>query len=221
MEKLIKTKTGHHFYIKDTPGSLGTIIAVHGLTGNHKQLYHYQQAFYNKYRFITYDVRGRGNSDQTSANTSIYTHANDLINLIEELDIKRPILMGYSMGAYISAIVASRLKNIEALILLDGVGTADDVSRELVLPSLKRLEKVFESPKEYVNEVEFLYKNLLVDWNDLIAEMVAYDIKQMDTGWIHKSDTKLIEQDFESFYTFNHDEVCTKIIVPTLLYIAK
>lgn len=208
------------FCIHETTGKQGTIIAVHGLTGNHKQFYHYQKAMTDKYRFISYDIRGRGNSDPLSDDTSIFTHAEDLIDLIETLDIKRPILMGYSMGAYICALVASQLPQVEALILLDGAGEADDTSRQLVLPSLKRLSKVYSSEKEYVDEVQGLYTNLQVQWNDTLAEIVKYDIKKEDQGWRHKSDPALIEQDFESFYMFDPNNVCTKIQCETFLLIA-
>lgn len=220
MEQYITVKKGRTFLVYDTPGELGTIIAVHGLTGNHKQFYHYQKAFTGKYRFISYDVRGRGNSEQTSKDTSIYTHADDLIELIEELGIKRPILMGYSMGAYISAIVASRLSDVEALILLDGAGEADDMTRQLVLPSLNRLKKVFPSVQEYVHEVKGLYTNLRVNWNETIEEIVKYDMKKIDSGWRHKSESSFIKQDFETFYTFKQEETCSKIKATTLLFIA-
>ncbi len=220
MEQYIKTKKGYTFYINDTPGEQGTIIAAHGLTGNHKQMYHYQKAFSGKYRFISYDILGRGNSDKALKETSIFTHAKDLIDLIEILGIERPILMGYSMGAYICSLVASRLPEVEALILLDGAGDADDTSKQLVLPSLKRLSKVYSIAQEYIQEVKTLYTDLKVKWNDTMSEIVNYDIKKIVNGWTHKSDPALIEQDFESFYTFKQEEVCPKISTKTLLFIA-
>src|SRR5690625_6337800 len=103
LDNYITTEGGYTFYVRDTPGEQGTIVAVHGLTGNHKQFYHFQKSLAGKYRFISYDIRGRGKSDSASSETSIFTHAEDLVKLIETLNIKRPILMGYSMGAYICA----------------------------------------------------------------------------------------------------------------------
>jgi len=217
---MITTKKGQTFCINETAGEQGTIIAAHGLTGNHKQFYHFQKAFTEKYRFISYDIRGRGNSDPALAETSIFTHAEDLIELIKTLKIERPILMGYSMGAYICALVASRLPQVEALILLDGAGEADETSKQLVLPSLKRLEKFYRSEQEYVKEVKKLYTNLNVHWNDTLAKIVTYDIKKTNQGWKHKSDPKLIEQDFETFYTFKPEQVGSEISCDTFLLIA-
>ena len=220
MRQYLTLKSGHTLCIHDTPGDQGTIIAVHGLTGNYKQLEHFQEAFTGRYRFISYDVRGRGNSDPASTDTSIRAHAEDLLELVETLDIKAPILMGYSMGAYICAWVASKLTQVKALILLDGAGEPDETSRKLVLPSLKRLEGVYPSEQKYVSEVKELYTKLGVSWNDVLAENVKYDVKQIDTGWEHKSESLLIEQDFESFYSFMPTEVCSRITCKTFLLIA-
>lgn len=216
----ITTKRGYTFHVYDSPGKRGTIIAVHGLTGNHQQFHYYQKALAGKYRFISYDVRGRGNSSQASKDSSIHLHADDLIEIIEKMEIERPILIGYSMGAYICAIAASRLSNIAALILLDGGGEADEQSRQLVLPSLKRLQKVYQSKKQYVDEVKDLYINLRINWNDRLADILKYEIKKIAGGWQHKSSSDLIEQDFESFYMFDHKKIYANIKVNTLLVIA-
>ena len=216
----VKTKKGRTFCIYETPGDQGTIIAAHGLTGNHKQMYHYQKALTGKYRFISYDILGRGDSDAAIKETSIFSHADDLIDLIETLEIERPILMGYSMGAYICSIVASRLPQVEALILLDGAGEADETSRQLVLPSLNRLSKVYSSEQEYIDEVKRLYRSLKVQWKDTLEDIVKYEIKKIEKGWTHKSDPDLIEQDFESFYLLNPEKVFPKVSSETLLFIA-
>lgn len=221
MKKYIKTKNGRTFCVNETFGENGTIIAAHGLTGNHKQFYHFQKALEGKYRFISYDILGRGNSDEALEGTSIFTHAEDLIDLIETLEIEQPILMGYSMGAYICSIVASQLSQIKKLILLDGAGRADETTRQLVLPSLGRLSKVYASPEEYTAEVGTLYQNLKVHWNETLEEIVQYDIKKIEEGWTHKSNRDLIEKDFNSFYQFEPKRTLPKITAKTLLFIAR
>lgn len=220
MDKMIKTKKGSSFQIYDTPGAQGTVIAVHGLTGNHRQLRYYQEALSPDSRFVSYDLRGRGNSGPAAEDTSIFTHAEDLLDLIESLGIKRPILMGYSMGAYICALAASRLE-AGALVLLDGAGEADDDTRQLVLPSLGRLKKTYPTPEHYVEEAKALYTRLNIDWNDHMEETVKYEIKKEGETWRHKSDPVAIEQDFESFYSFIPEKVLPLITCPTFLLIAE
>ncbi|MFS0643646.1 alpha/beta fold hydrolase [Siminovitchia sp. 179-K 8D1 HS] len=220
MGTYITTKKGRIFYIHDTPGNKGTIIGVHGLTGNHKQLHYVQEALSGAYRFISYDIRGRGNSGPANTNSSIAAHAEDLLDLIDTLRVERPILLGYSMGGYISALVASRLPGVEALVLLDGAGLADHGTRELVLPSLERLEKAYSTPEQYVEEARNLYSNLQIDWNEHLEEIARYEIKVEEGIWRHKSDRACIEQDFESFYDFQPDQIFPLISCPVFLLIA-
>ncbi|WP_158735944.1 alpha/beta fold hydrolase [Alteribacillus sp. YIM 98480] len=221
MGEYLTTKSGRTLYIHDTPGGdRGTIIAAHGLTGNHKQLHYYQEAFLENYRFISYDILGRGNSDKADPDTSIYTHTDDFIDLIKTLKIERPILMGYSMGAYICAITASRLSNVEALILLDGAGEANETTRDLVIPSLSRLEKSYSSQEAYVKETKNLYQNLNIHWDSKLEEIARYEVKQDGSQWTHKSDYALTKQDFESLYSFDPRTVCSSISCETLLIIA-
>ncbi|VEF46815.1 alpha/beta hydrolase fold protein [Bacillus freudenreichii] len=219
MGQYVTTKKGHTFSIHETPGELGTIIGSHGLTGNHKQLHYYQEAL-SDYRFISYDILGRGNSDAAPADSSIDTHADDLLDLIDTLEIEHPILLGYSMGAYISAIAASRLERTEALILLDGAGEADEATKKLVLPSLDRLKKTFASPDHYAQEAIKLYTSLGIDWGSHMEEVVRYEIKEDGGAWRNKSDPDTIARDFESFYTFQAEDVLARVNCPVFLLTA-
>lgn len=219
MGQYVTTKKGRTFYIHETPEERGTIIGSHGLTGNHKQLHYYQKAL-SDYRFISYDILGRGNSDPAPKDSSIDTHADDLLDLIDTLKIEHPILLGYSMGAYISAIAASRLDGAEALILLDGAGKADEATRKLVLPSLDRLKKTFASPDHYAQEAKKLYTGLGVDWGPHMEEVVRYEIKEDGGTWRNKSDPDTIARDFESFYTFQPEDVLAQIDCPVFLLTA-
>ncbi|MFT4413694.1 alpha/beta hydrolase [Fredinandcohnia humi] len=212
---------GRKLQILDTPGEKGTILAIHGLTGNHKNLEFYRRALAGQYRFISIDLRGRGNSSETDPTTSIEQHADDVIGLIETLQIKSPILLGYSMGAYITAVVASVLKDTKALILLDGAAKASDHQRQIIAPSLGRLSKKFETMESYVNEVKEIYTRLGVEWNEVVRESVEYEIKPWDGYWKHKSDEEQIVKDFESFYSFDPKMICSQIECKTLLVICK
>lgn len=220
MGHYVTTEKGKTLYLHDSPGDQGTIIAVHGLTGNHHQFKYFQRVFSEKYRFISYDICGRGNSDPATAETSIYTHAEDLIDLIRTLKIENPILLGYSMGAYITAIAASRLSNVAGLLLLDGAGKADETTWDLVLPSLNRLKRTYSSKEEYVDETRKLYTNLNIEWTDKLEEIASYEIKQEGNGWKHKSNPALVEQDFKSFYSFRPEETLPSITCDTYLLIS-
>ncbi|MCG7334910.1 alpha/beta hydrolase [Sporosarcina sp. ACRSM] len=205
--------------IQETPGHKGTIIAVHGLTGNHKTFYHYRKLLEGDYTFISYDLRGRGNSSPADENTSLFKHAEELKTFIEMKKIEKPILMGYSMGAYICALVASEVE-VSGLILLDGAGTTEERQRELIIPSLSRLNKSYRSADDYVAQTRDIYASLNVEWDAAVEEITRYEVKETPDGWRHKSEASAMEKDFNSFYDFHPIPVFEKIICPTLLVIA-
>jgi pimeloyl-ACP methyl ester carboxylesterase len=208
---------GRYFQIVDYPGEKGTIIALHGLTGTHKNMLHYAQNLQGDYRFIACDLRGRGDSSGMDDVPSIFSHAEDIEELISILGIKDPILLGHSMGAFISAIVASELPSVKGLVLLDGAARMSGRQHEIVRPSLGRLRKTYESKRAYVEELKQLYKRLGIKWTDAVQEIVEYEIHGTGNGWMHKSANENIEEDFASFDFFNPIEVMGKIACKTLL----
>ncbi|QQK74397.1 alpha/beta hydrolase [Salicibibacter cibarius] len=220
MERNLTIKDNIHLHISESRGGDTTVILVHGLTGNHKQMYYYQEKLAEDFTVISYDIRGRGDSSPASENTSIFTHAEDLQALIETLNIQNPILVGYSMGGYICALVASKLENVEKLVLLDGAGAVDDTQRELIAPSLKRLEKDYPSAEAYINETKNVYEKLAVDWDDITEAAARHEVMLVNDYWEHKSNVYLIRQDFESFYDFPAEGVFMAIQCKTMLVIA-
>lgn len=205
--------------VYDTPGDKGTIIAVHGLTGNHKTFIQYRKYLAQDYRFISYDLRGRGDSSPADEETSLFQHTEDLKTFIKENKIDRPILMGYSMGAYICGQIASEI-DVKALILLDGAGTTEQRQRALIVPSLSRLEKTYESVDDYVNQTRKIYDSLHVKWDADVEEITRYEVKKTADGYRHKSEASAMEKDFNSFYQFKPSEVFKNITCPIFLVIA-
>ncbi|MCM3733835.1 alpha/beta hydrolase [Fictibacillus nanhaiensis] len=208
------------FEIKEYPGEKGTILAIHGLTGNHKNLHYYAETLSGEYRFISIDLRGRGNSSPMDDSPSIFKHASDVIQIINALNIEDPILIGHSMGAYISALVGSMDPRVKGIILLDGGGKADETQRDQIKPSLSRLSKDYESPEDYVEETKVIYSKLGIQWNPELEENARYEVKEQNGMWKHKSDPKLIAEDFESFYDYEPKSVCSKVDCDTLLVVA-
>lgn len=217
----IKEMNGRQLQIADYAGEKETIIAIHGLTGTHKNMHYYAEALKGEHRFIAVDLRGRGNSSGLSSAPSIFNHATDIIDLIKELNIENPILMGHSMGAFISAIVASKLAFIKGLILLDGAAEMSNHQRDIVKPSLGRLTERFDSKEAYVEKVKSLYDRLGVAWTPALQKIVGYEVHLVDNFWEHKSAGEKILEDFESFYLFNPKEVMSEIDCQALLVYAR
>ncbi|WP_370636141.1 alpha/beta fold hydrolase [Lactobacillus sp. S2-2] len=104
------------------PNSHKVIILLAGI-GSSKVIWENQISVLleKDYRVINLDARNQGDSQRTKKGTRISKHAVDLKELISDLDIKNPILMGNSMGAatiyaYISLFGT---KNIKGVISID------------------------------------------------------------------------------------------------------
>lgn len=72
------------------------------------------------YEVITYDARGHGRSDAPEIGYSIADRVDDLHDLICELDLENPILLGHSMGVGTVGWMATKYSTLpKGVILVD------------------------------------------------------------------------------------------------------
>lgn len=104
--------------IDDTEEGENALLLIHGLTGNKSTMYPIRDMFKDDYRVITIDTRGHGESTRPEQYT-LDDHANDVHEIIKELNLKKVNILGYSMGSYI-ALRAAEVKcdDIENLVLV-------------------------------------------------------------------------------------------------------
>ncbi len=97
MNKIV-TKDGTQIYYKDW-GSGQPVVFSHGWPLS-SDSWEAQMLFLasNGYRCIAHDRRGHGRSDQSWQGNDMNTYADDLANLIEKLDLKNAVLIGFSAG---------------------------------------------------------------------------------------------------------------------------
>ncbi|GAB2800137.1 alpha/beta hydrolase [Halomonas shantousis] len=112
---------GQHLYYEDTGGHAPAIIFSHGLLMDHRMFEPQVNALSGKYRCITWDERGHGNTAKESIEPfTYYDSANDLAALLEHLDIEKAILVGMSQGGYLSLRCAlTHPERVRALVLID------------------------------------------------------------------------------------------------------
>jgi pimeloyl-ACP methyl ester carboxylesterase len=85
------------------------LVMVHGMTGN-LAVWHLQivPALSEHFRILTYDLRGHGYSDVSPSGYSPDDMAADLLDLLDALEIERPVIVGHSFGADIALYLAAR-----------------------------------------------------------------------------------------------------------------
>ena len=105
-------------------GSGPDVAFIHGIGGN-LATWHFSivPALWDRYRCLTYDLRGHGYSDATETGYTCTQQAEDLVQLMDALEIEQADLVGHSFGADVALYVAylypervRRLILIEALV---------------------------------------------------------------------------------------------------------
>lgn len=103
------------------------IIFIHGLLGSHLNWIKQQQdPQLQRYRLITFDLRGHGLSDkpqQEAAYRDGKRWADDLAAVIDATQARRPLLVGWSLGGAVitNYLAAYGDKNLSGAVYVDGV----------------------------------------------------------------------------------------------------
>jgi pimeloyl-ACP methyl ester carboxylesterase len=85
------------------------LVMIHGITGNLAVWHlHIVPALSEQFRTLTYDLRGHGHSDVPPTGYSPDAMAQDLLELLDTLEIERPVLVGHSYGADVALYFAAR-----------------------------------------------------------------------------------------------------------------
>ena len=97
--------TLHYQQVGDGPD----VVMVHGITGN-LAVWHLQlvPALSDRFRVLTYDLRGHGYSGTPPSGYTPDDMADDLLGLLDALELERPALVGHSYGADITLYFAAR-----------------------------------------------------------------------------------------------------------------
>ncbi|WP_341716231.1 alpha/beta hydrolase [Micromonospora sp. FIMYZ51] len=104
-------------------GSGPDVVMVHGLTGN-LAVWHLRIAslLVDRFRLLTYDLRGHGYSDMPPAGYSLDQMATDLLDLLDALNIERPYVVGHSFGADIALYFAHHHpERVRAVVAIEAV----------------------------------------------------------------------------------------------------
>jgi pimeloyl-ACP methyl ester carboxylesterase len=97
------------------------LVMVHGITGNLAVWHlHIVPALSERFRVLTYDLRGHGYSGAPSTGYSPDDMAGDLLQLLDAIEIERPVVIGHSYGADIALYFAGRYpERVEQIIAIE------------------------------------------------------------------------------------------------------
>lgn len=153
------------------------IVFIHGFTEDHSSFRIQQRVLSKKYKVMTYDLRGHGVSDRVDYGLNMERFALDLRELIEYIELKDVILVGWSMGASIIFEYISKfgVENISKICIVDkgpkvindnnwnlglyhGKYTMEDALKDLTVIKnnwIEFAEKFIKTMAPYFNEKQF------------------------------------------------------------------
>jgi pimeloyl-ACP methyl ester carboxylesterase len=107
-----------HYY-RTGSGSKPALVLSHGITDYGLNWAVLARALESDYDVVMYDARGHGRSDAPPSGYSPQDHAADLLGLIEALGLRRPALLGHSMGATDIAAAVALAPEVPSCVLLE------------------------------------------------------------------------------------------------------
>ena len=118
------------FYVLDKKNNV-PIVFIHGVGLNHKIWEPQINVFENT--FLAYDILGHGETPLSKENLNFDDFSNQLINLIDELDISKIHLVGFSIGSLIARNFATKYdERLESLTLLCSIFNRTEKQQQIV-----------------------------------------------------------------------------------------
>ncbi len=192
------------FYILDKKTNV-PIVFIHGVGLNHKIWEPQINVFENT--FLAYDILGHGKTPLDKENLSFDDFSNQLINLIDELNIRRIHLVGFSIGSLIARNFASKYSDrLESLILLCSIFRRTEKQQQIV-------KDRFELAKKSKN----LSKQALKRWfTDKYLEKNPNTYKKI-SSILEQNSMENFLKIYELFVNHKDDEQFEKIKTKTLI----
>jgi pimeloyl-ACP methyl ester carboxylesterase len=204
-------------------GEQGTsIVFIHGITANAYCFQAFADELAADHRVFAYDLRGRGDSDKPEEGYSIPIHAADLAELIDELGLESPVIVGHSLGAMIALYFAAHYpEKLSKLVLIDAGAELPwksvDEQPAWLAATFSRLGTPIPSFEEYIQRLKSA-PFMGPYWNEYFVAYFQHDIRRNDDGSVvSKGYREGILEDGGNLFENHPEEQWGRVTVPTLL----
>lgn len=115
------------YFVQDTGGDKPAVVFSHGFLMDHEMFAPQLDALRDDYRVITWDMRHHGQTHSTDRPFTISEVADDLALILDQLDVSRATMCGFSFGGWISTRFAlANPSRTTALVVLDSYERMED-----------------------------------------------------------------------------------------------
>lgn len=153
-----------------------TIVFIHGFPFGSWMWNKQVQDLKSQFHCVTYDIRGLGESYVGDGQYTMEAYVDDLMSIINELELDKPILCGLSMGGYIALRAVEKYQDrFSGLVLLDTRAEADDDKGKII-----RSEKI---NKINVDGLDAFIDDFV---SGLFADLTIKDNKRLFNDTINK-----------------------------------
>ena len=157
-----------HYY--RTGGSKPPFVLLHGASDNGLCWTPVAELLAEKYDVIMPDAQGHGLSDRLDPSFSFKNHTEQVVGLIRELGLKKPFIMGHSMGAGTAVNVAVEYPSLPGAIILED-------------PAWRTQESIeSENNKEKEKQHEAFIKSL-IGYSKLTLEELIAECRATNPRW--------------------------------------
>ncbi|MNS87250.1 3-oxoadipate enol-lactonase 2 [compost metagenome] len=137
------------------------IVLLHGFLENKNMWQEFVSEFSTKYRVITIDLLGHGDTECLGYIHSMEDNADAVHEVLSKLRIRKAIFAGHSMGGYVALAFAELYpEHIKGLVLLNSTSRADSEERKT-----NRDRAIVAVKQNYANFIRMSIANLFSEDN--------------------------------------------------------
>jgi pimeloyl-ACP methyl ester carboxylesterase len=209
------------------PGRGAPVVALHGLTASYMNFVGVAERLAGRRPLIALDLRGRGDSDKPAGPNGIAQHARDVAEAMRALGLGPSIILGHSMGAFVSTALAQQDPELVAGVvmvdggyLLDMPGAADTpgILDSMLAQRIDQLNQTYPSRADYLEYWRGRPHFPAADWGPWVEAFLSYEIGGEEPNLRPKASETAVRADVAD--GFRHTEIAGRLgslQVPALL----
>jgi pimeloyl-ACP methyl ester carboxylesterase len=209
------------------PGRGAPVVALHGLTASYINFIGIAERLAGRRPLLALDLRGRGDSDKPDGPYGLAQHARDVAVAMKAMGLGPSVIVGHSMGAFISTALAEQNPELVAgLIMVDGgylLGVPSGVDTEQVIDAvlaerITQLRDTYPSREAYRDFWRARPHFPAADWGMWTEAFLNYEVGGEPPQLQPKASEAAVRADVAE--SFQKEEIAARlrsVHVPTLL----